>query len=78
MELYDPSLGDVATDHVVLRRGGARPATYEWWIHTELGVPVRAQVGGVVAELVWLEVEASSPPWPPLHSGEGEGRPGSL
>lgn len=62
VELYDPSLGDVPVDHVVLRRGGARPATQEWWLHTELGVPVRAawEGGGskLSAELVWLEIAA--------------------
>lgn len=65
VELYEPSLGDVTADHVVLRRGGARPATYEWWIHAELGVPVRAVLkdgsGGVTAELAWLEVAAAGP-----------------
>ena len=60
VELYEPSLGDVAADHVVLRRGGARPATTEWWIHAELGVPVRAVSEGVTAELVWLEVTGPS------------------
>lgn len=60
VELYEQALGDIAADHVILRRGGARPATYEWWIHAELGVPVRAVAGGVAAELAWLEVAGAS------------------
>ncbi|MDA8020995.1 MAG: thioredoxin family protein [Thermoanaerobaculia bacterium] len=59
VELFDPGLGDLVTDHVLLRRGGARPTTHEWWIHADLGIPVRAVEGGVTAELVWLEVSSS-------------------